>query len=215
MVIRNTFLNHRGGKYQYRLHEVKLNNIVKFGTLRHYLNDMFINCPDKYFWQGPRSSSLRFNLSNLDIKNIRGHEVSLLTELALKLNKHLDMDAHSKVENFMLERDNNTIAVEVPLWLNNNELSNFKELFKTNEALTGHIDVLRIEDDKIWIWDYKPNAHREKFAATQTFFYALMLSRRTGIDLENFRCGYFDHNHAFVFKPEEKLIKSYSLFDFN
>ncbi|MBU4503046.1 MAG: PD-(D/E)XK nuclease family protein [Nanoarchaeota archaeon] len=77
--------------------------------------------------------------------------------------------------------------------------------------MTGHIDILRIEDEKIWVWDYKPNAHKEKYASTQTYFYALMLSKRTGIPLDDFRCGYFDQNHAFAFKPEEKIISNIKL----
>ncbi|MEK6937202.1 MAG: hypothetical protein AABW58_03975 [Nanoarchaeota archaeon] len=34
-----------------------------------------------------------------------------------------------------------------------------------------------------------------------------MLSRRTGISLDNFRCGYFDSKDTFIFNPENvKLI---------
>ena len=73
--------------------------------------------------------------------------------------------------------------------------------------MTGHIDILRVDDDKVWIWDYKPNAHKEKFASTQVFFYALMLSKRTSIPLENFRCGYFDSSYAYLFKPEISAVR--------
>ena len=94
------------------------------------------------------------------------------------------------------------------LELEKDELENYNFLFDSNEPLTGHIDILRIEDEKIWIWDYKPNAFDEKYASTQIFFYAIMLSKRTNIPLENFRCGYFDDSYAFMFKPELKnLIK--------
>jgi len=106
----------------------------------------------------------------------------------------------------MLEHDNKTISVEIPIWLHNYELDNYKEIFKSTEPLTGHIDLLRIEDNKIWVWDYKPNAHKEDFATTQIYFYALMLSKRTNIPLDNFRCGYFDSNYAFTFKPEENIL---------
>jgi hypothetical protein len=33
-----------------------------------------------------------------------------------------------------------------------------------------------------------------------------MLSKRTNISLDNFRCGYFDKNYAYVFKPKENLL---------
>jgi len=106
----------------------------------------------------------------------------------------------------MLENDGTTLAMEIPIWLMPNELAGYKTLFKSEEILTGHIDILRVEDGKIWIWDYKPNANKEKYATTQTFFYALMLSKRTGIDLDKFRCGYFDQNFSYVYKPEKELL---------
>jgi hypothetical protein len=111
-----------------------------------------------------------------------------------------------KVQAFMLENDRNTIAMEVAIWLNPSELQCYDSVFGSDEPLTGHIDILRIEDGKVWIWDYKPNAHLEKYATTQTYFYALMLSNRTGIPLEKFRCGYYDKFYAFIFKPEVNKI---------
>ena len=114
----------------------------------------------------------------------------------------------------MIERDNKTLAIEVPIWLEQNELNGFFDIFKTEKPLTGHIDVLRVEDGKIWVLDYKPNAIKEKYAATQVFFYALMLSKRTNIPLENFRCGYFDDKDAFLFKPNLNQIDKSRLTSF-
>lgn len=111
----------------------------------------------------------------------------------------------------MLENDKKSIAIEVPLWLHSHELKDYKKYFNSDEPLTGHIDLLRIQDNKIWIWDYKPNAEKEKFATTQTYFYALMLSKRTGIPLKHFMCGYFDKNYAFTFKPQQKHITNLKL----
>lgn len=102
---------------------------------------------------------------------------------------------------FMLENDANTIAMEIPLWLHEHELEEYEKIFSCKTPLTGHIDLVRIENGKIWIWDYKPNAHLEKYAATQTYFYAYMLSKRTGIPLSEFRCGYFDAVNTYVFDP--------------
>ncbi len=206
MVILRKFLDHKGGFYHYKLHRVKTNNLVNgFDKLRGYLYDIFENCPDNYFNSGPRSSSLKFNIKNLDLFKVKGHEVCGLTEQGLKHNRDNYNSNHSKVQSFMLEMDDKTIAVEVPIWLENGELKEFKELFNSEEPLTGHIDVLRVEDGKIWIWDYKPNCLEEKYASTQVYFYAYMLSKRTDVELENFRCGYFDCNYAFMFKPVDKI----------
>lgn len=206
-IIEHTSFKH-GWFYHYRVHKPKLKELGKdFSNLKLYLKDMFKNCPDDYFETGPRSSSLKFNL-DLDVKEIIGHEVCLLTKFGLEENGGRFTTNHSKVQMFMLENDDKTIAMEVPIWLESDEIKIYNELFGTEEPLTGHIDVLRIEDGKIWVWDYKPNAKNEKYAITQTYFYALMLSKRTGIDLNNFRCGYFDSQYAYIFKPEENIFKN-------
>lgn len=207
MVIKQISLDHNGGYYFYRIHKLKTEKLCnKFNELKGYLEEVFKNCPNDYFNNGPRSSSLTFKVPAKLIE-VRGHEVSILAKYGLRENENRYKTDHSKVQVFMLERDNKTIAVEVPIWLKKEELECFKEIFKKEEEpLTGHIDVLRIDNDKIWIWDYKPNAKKEKYAVTQTYFYALMLSKRTGISLDNFRCGYFDNEFAFMFKPIKEMV---------
>ncbi|MEK6935036.1 MAG: PD-(D/E)XK nuclease family protein [Nanoarchaeota archaeon] len=209
MVIKHTFLKHKGGFYNYRIHNNKLDQHCKgngFNPLFDYLNDVFEACPNEYFNKGPRSSTLKFKLVD-DLIEIQGHEVSSLARYGLENNRYRFNDDHSKVQVFMLENDNSTVAMEVPIWLFPNEVGAYKSVFGSSDVLTGHIDVLRIEDGKICIWDYKPNAQKEKYASTQTFFYALMLSRRTGLSLDKFRCGYFDSNFTFLFKPEESFLE--------
>jgi hypothetical protein len=160
---------------------------------------MFEACPDHYFLTGPRSSALKFDLG-ISPYETTGHEISQLAKKGIKSQKY--KTAHSNVEVYLLENDTSTIAVELPLWLHHHELEAFHALFETDEPLSGHIDVLRIEQDgKIWIWDYKPSAHKKKYASCQTYFYALMLSKRAGIPLEEFRCGHFDEERAYIFKP--------------
>jgi hypothetical protein len=203
-MIRQTSFKH-GWFYHYRIHLKKTDDLCSNGlsSLKGFMHDMFEKCPHDKFETGPRSSSLRFNL---DIKPVlvKNHEVSELAKKGLEWNKY--KTAHSNVQVFMLHNDQQTLAVELPIWLKSNEINNYNEFFDSELPLTGHIDALRVEDGKIWIWDYKPKANKEKYATTQTFFYALMLSRRTGIDLDNFRCGYFDENNAYIFKPELKQL---------
>ena len=213
-MIKKFKFDHVGGNYIYRLHENKLNNLSNgYSSLNNYLNTLTKTCPNEYFNYGPRSSGMKFKLNNLDLKLIKGHEVSDLALHGLKLNNNFN-NAHTKIEVFMLENDDKTIAIEIPLWLQPEELLEFSKSFKIKTSLTGHIDILRIENNKIWIWDYKPNSFQEKYAATQVYFYALMLSKRTNISLENFRCGYFDENYAYIFKPEIKLLQNKPLLEF-
>lgn len=170
---------------------------------------MFKECPHNYFNGGPRGSGLKHKL-NCDLIEIKGHEVSALAKLGSEEYLERYSTSHSRVQVFMLENDRATIATEVPIWLTNEEL----DFFNIKQPLTGHIDILRIDDGNIWVWDYKPNARSEKYAATQVYFYALMLSKRTGINLDKFRCGYFDENVVFMFKPSKNLFRKGKLHRF-
>ncbi len=197
-MILTTVLNH-GPKYYFKVHKKKLENICEDAKLKEFLYETLKNCPDKYFLKGPRSSVLKVNL-DADIQN-QDHEIKLLARLGLESNYY--NDAHLNVQTFLLAYDEKTIAMEVPIWMHVDEHEKYEELLKTNKTLSGHIDLIRIENGKIWVWDFKPNAHREKFAHTQTYFYAYMLSQRTGIALENFMCGYFDDKNVYVFSPSK------------
>jgi hypothetical protein len=205
MSIKHTSLNH-GWFYHYRLHTPKAESLCcnDYGPLKCFMEKMLTSCPDHYFQTGPRSSSLRLDVDTR-LTKIDGHEVCKLAELGLAHGGY--KTAHSNVEVYMLENDANTVAVEVPIWLQEHELETYKALFDCEEPLTGHIDILRIDEENVWIWDYKPAAEKERYAGCQLLFYAIMLSKRTGIPLERFRCGYFDDKTAFVFKPQIDQLK--------
>ena len=204
IMIKHVPLKH-GWYYFYRIHEKKRDLLLEdLSNLKEYLNFVSVSCPNEYFMAGPRSSSLTFKLNNTKIVEVTGHEVSNLAREALVGSSK--KEAHTKVELFLLEKDQNTVAVEVPIWIKKEELEDFYSLFKSDLPLTGHIDILRVEDGKVWIWDFKPKAKEEKYAQTQLFFYALMLSKRTDIPLDHFRCGYFDPEIAYIFKPHISAI---------
>lgn len=207
-MIKHTSFKH-GWFYHYRIHEKKVDDHCQksFSPLKNFLYDMFDKCPNEYFQKGPRSSSLK-----IDVKTDLEEEKNSVTKLAkegLLWNNY--KTAHSNVQMFMLNFDKNTVGVEIPIWLMPEELDQFKELFNEEYPLTGHIDALQVKDQKIWVWDYKPNAHLEKYATTQTYFYALMLSKRTGIPLEKFMCGYFDDKTAYTFNPSKTELPMISL----
>ena len=69
-------------------------------------------------------------------------------------------------------------------------------------SVTGHIDFLQIRNGAIHILDYKPGARHEKPVA-QLMTYALALSERTGLDLFDFVCAWFDENGYFEFYPRQ------------
>jgi len=202
-MIQSTSYKH-GCQYQYRIHNKKIDDLCKkeFKPLKDYLIDVITSCPNEYFNDGPRSSVLKINI-NSDLSHLK-HEIQALARMGLD-SDYYD-NAHMNVQMFLLGYDNKTVAIEIPIWLMPEEYEKFSEIFDSDLPLTGHIDLVRIENGKIWIWDYKPNAHREKHADTQTYFYAFMLSKRTGIPLENFMCGYFDDKNTYIFNPSSIKI---------
>lgn len=208
MSIRHISFKH-GWFYHYRLHDPKTDSLCNGGiaSLRKYLDMLFTDCPEEPFSTALRSSSLKFDLG-IHVEAVEGHEVSRLAREGLDWAHY--KTAHSNVQVYMLQNDTFTLGVEVPLWMHSNELEGYSALFDSDEPLSGHIDVLSVEDGKIWIWDYKPKASKEKYATTQVYFYALMMSKRTGIPLDEFRCGYFDEDIAYVFKPELKYVSKFS-----
>lgn len=206
-MIQHVSLAH-GWYYHYRIHSGKTSDLCNNGysKLKSFLESTMKDCPDEHFVTGPRSSSLRFPL-DIDMKIHDEHEIIELTTQGLQSMDNYKT-GHSKVQMFMLQFDRSTISVETPTWLHSKEMKGFETLFQSKEPLSGHIDILRIEpNNKVWIWDYKPNAEKERYASTQVFFYALMMSKRTGIPLKKFMCGYFDEYIAYTFKPEEKILK--------
>jgi transposase-like protein len=68
------------------------------------------------------------------------------------------------------------------------------------KLLTGHIDLVQIRNGAIHILDYKPNAAKEK-PIEQLTWYALALSRLTGLRVFCFKCAWFDEKDYFEFFP--------------
>lgn len=210
-MIKSYCLNHGMG-YTYRYRVSGLNGLASngFSSLREYLSTVGEFCPESFFISGPRSSSLKLNLGiNLDL--VEGHKMSKLAEHALK--NYLGTP-HDRVQLCALDNDSSAIAVEVPVWIKPADLTGvgisekiINTIFSEGELLTGHIDLLEIDGNNIWIWDFKPHAEKEKHAATQVMMYALMLSKRTRINLSKFRCGYFDEKRAYLFRPSMELLR--------
>lgn len=198
--------NH-GWFYHYNIHGKKAHDLCAarpvLSGLGEYLYDVFEHCPQEPFVTGPRSSKVRSTIP-VTLARIEGHEVSALAREGLVQGRF--RTAHMNVQMWMLQHDAKTVSIETPLWLEQGEDAAVQDFLGVEGPLSGHIDALRIEDDKVWIWDYKPKAAKEKYAALQTYLYALMLSWRAKIPLEQMRCGYFDEEVAFVFEPVRSFL---------
>jgi predicted RecB family nuclease len=206
-------LNH-GMIYPYRINQQNLDAFSSDGTypLKLYLEDVFKNCPDSLFLDGPRASKLNFPL-NIQMREEPNHQLCTMTAKALE--KKGFQAAHDAVEDYFLENDTNTVAAEIPLWTNffemsalGNGLSGVAKQIGDTRPLTGHIDLLQVKDGKVVILDFKPKAHKEKRAHVQLFAYALMMSIRTGISMDNMECVYFDEKTSYWFEPGKARLAS-------
>ena len=192
VIKQKVFQHHQ--EYAFKFHHLKLNILSKkFPEIKKYLWQIYKNCPQSIFEQGFRCSD--FIIPNLYLRRTKtkDNNAVALTKLALLLAKK-NKDRHQAVQNFMLINDTATVAIEVPIYLYSNEVPELK----LNKPITGHIDVLQIRWDKVWILDYKPEAKYNRVNSShQVFLYKLALSKRTGIPLEYINCSYFDDKDYF------------------
>lgn len=188
-------------EYAFKMHRLKINILAKkFPEVRKYLWRIQQNCPNEIFAQGLRCSD--FIIPDIYLKRIKtkNNNAVALTKLALLLAKR-NKDRHSVVQDFMLINDTATIATEVPVYL---QAADIPQL-NLNQPISGHIDILQIRWDKIWILDYKPEAKYNRVnSAHQVFLYKLALSKRTGIPLNNICCAYFDEKDYFEVRNEAR-----------
>ena len=210
-IIQSVRLHHQQ-VYDYRIHHAKLQSLLRAAKHEHlkpleaFLYFMAGACPNGIFQTDARASQGKtaYDLDAVEILSHRNHacRVAELVLQAVTHNRH----RHDEIQRFMLATDSVTVAVEVPIFLNPDELAELKRMpgfdipLESNVPLTGHIDFLQIRNGAIHIVDYKPGAKSEK-PIPQLMTYALALSRRTGIRLFHFCCSWYDQDHYFQFFP--------------
>jgi hypothetical protein len=121
---------------------------------------------------------------------------------------------HETLQNFMLANDSSTIAVEIPIWLTEDEIANLETRYGIELAaggaprsITGHIDFLQVRNDAVHILDYKPDARTNKPIA-QLAIYALALTIRVpGLKLFDIKCGWFNEEEYNEFFPRTLFAK--------
>lgn len=212
-VIRWVRLHHQQ-VYHYGIHNGKVAAILstreheKFQRMGDFLNDMARSCPHGLFTVGERASkgTMSFDLDGVEIRVKRNHACRL-AGFALQSVTH-NRRRHDELQRFMLTTDSVTVAVEVPIYLSAAELGALQRRYGLSQsdvapsAVTGHIDFVQIRNGAIHILDYKPGARQEKPIA-QLMTYALALSQRTGLDLFDFVCAWFDEDGYFEFYPRQ------------
>ena len=177
------------GWYWFKFHKERLffiSHSHHASLLSDYCHRIMTQTLPDIFDFGPRASRMR--KPRCFVKSV-GHPITKFAQASL-LYRNKYSNGHARIQNFLLENESKTVAIELPVWFENGE---------GIENLTGHIDVLRLTD-KIEVWDYKPTAEKERYASCQLYWYARMLSARLNVELEEIRCGYFDEKRAYVFE---------------
>ena len=219
-VIRTSHLYHHQ-VYDFSVHRGKLALLLqeyknnKFDNLREFLEAIQHECPHQFFKDGLRASELKVDFS-LDKVIIREKQ-NFATRLAKLLLQAVSDNKlrHRALQDFMLRNDSVTVAVEVPVYMDEMDIEymqeelKFKIPLKLDKVLTGHIDALQLRNGAVHILDYKPDAAKGKRGAcvTQLTLYALALSRLTGLRLYDFKCAWFDENAYYEFFPLHVVYK--------
>ncbi len=95
---------------------------------------------------------------------------------------------HEPILKNILIKDKNSIAIEVPIW---NE--------EKNRIITGHIDLIQIENDTIKVIDYKPEG-KFLLSIPQVAMYGLLLKSK--LNLKKLKCISFNKEAAWEYNPD-------------
>lgn len=198
--------DHAPGYYRYRLAPIRTVRLPS--PMADYLHTLFTDCPNHLFRDTVlRASRVRRSDLGIEIPLTRLKEHDIIALADESRTHDLLSSRHENLQKYFLECDPTTVACEVPVWMESWEFEDYSRIFGRDDALTGHIDVLRAESDGlIGVWDFKPRAAAECNAHIQVFLYALMLALRTGLPLTAYLCGYFDEKDAYIFRPSEARL---------
>jgi transposase-like protein len=186
----------------------------RFAALADFLESIPQTCPHDLFQRedGSRGSQLAPDFLALD-KLIVVKKQNAATDTAALIVPAVgsNYERHPKLQRFMLANDSTTVAVEVPVWLAQDDIAALEKEHgirllsaDAESSITGHIDFLQVRNGALHILDYKPDARTNKPIAQLTI-YALALSRLTGIKLFDIKCAWFNENEYCEFFPRTLL----------
>lgn len=209
------FRYHRAKTYL-MLQEFKNRNLA---PLKEYLDSVSSETPHQYFQEGGRMSEIKSKFDKADmIVKSKTNFANHLAEFVLPSvaeNKH----RHEELQRFFIANDSVTVATEVPVYIRREDVEHLEKVLKFKvtddglvelkgkkrpeampKLLTGHIDFVQIRNGCVHLLDYKPNAAKEQ-PIEQLTWYAMAMSRLTGLRLFEFKCGWFDEKDYFEFYP--------------
>jgi len=236
-LIRTIKLYHRQ-VYEFSCHRAKLAFVragtlddrrrgdTSFAPLADFLEHVHRDCPHELFCRedGARGSQLAPGFLSLDRLTVVEKQNTATDTAALIIpSVGSNYDRHSRLQRFMLINDSTTVAVEVPIFLVEDDIAALEDHYgvtivpkeAVNRArpalghkprfITGHIDFLQVRNGAIHILDYKPDARTNKPIA-QLAIYALALTRLApGLTLFDIKCAWFNETCYNEFSPGRLL----------
>ena len=159
---------------------------ARFAPLVAFLESVPARCPHVLFTDSARASQTHAPLFIAENKRVAVRKENTATRIAALVLPTVGSNhqRHARLQKFMLANDSVTVAVEIPIWLAENDIAAIERRWGITllprqgsepRVITGHIDFLQIRNAAIHILDYKPDASTNKPFAQLTI-YALALS---------------------------------------
>src|SRR5579862_590485 len=217
--IRSTKLYHRQ-VYSFAYHRQKLAMMRKderhrrFSSLADFLEHVPNLCPHDLFQESSRASQLANFIDRSHLIVVEKENYATRTAALVLPTIGENRLRHETLQRFMLANDSVTVAVEIPIWLQQADIEaleiehgiRFRSQGDDAPILTGHIDFIQVRNGAVHILDYKPDARTNKPIAQLTL-YALALSRLAGLRLFDIKCAWFNEEQYCEFFPRALLAR--------
>jgi hypothetical protein len=179
---------------------------TRFAAVANFLESIPRTCPHDLFTRDddPKARASQASPAWADASRIIvNREENAATQTAALIIPAVGNNKlrHETLQRFMLCNDSVTVAIEIPIWITEEDIVALErehhiELAPHDgdkpRAVTGHIDFLQVRNGAVHVLDYKPDARTNKPIA-QLAIYALALTRRVpGLKLFDIKCAWFN-----------------------
>ncbi|MGE3703518.1 MAG: PD-(D/E)XK nuclease family protein [Hyphomicrobiaceae bacterium] len=222
--IRSIKLYHRQ-IYRYSFHRPKLELLrrgelddkrrgdIRFAPVANFLEAVPLICPHDLFRAEDRGRASQAQPKFADITRVivnrKENIATRISDLIIPAVGNNKL-RHETLQKFMLTNDSVTVAIEIPIWLTEADISALEQQYDieleprvgaAERTITGHIDFLQVRNGAVHILDYKPDARTNKPIA-QLAIYALALTRLIpGLKLFDIKCAWFNEEEYLEFFP--------------
>jgi transposase-like protein len=222
--IRSIKLYHRQ-VYGYAFHRPKLEFLrrgelddkrggdTRFAALANFLEAVPLICPHDLFRSEDRARASQAQPKFADVSRvIVNRKENVATRIADVIIPAVGNNKlrHETLQKFMLINDSVTVAIEIPIWLQEADIAALEQqhgvelaprVAAAERVITGHIDFLQVRNGCVHVLDYKPDARTNRPIA-QLAIYALALTRLApGLKLFDIKCAWFNEEEYCEFFP--------------